>query len=84
MKVAGIYSPQIGSRIKMSLGAMQRALDAENKCFSILVKVDDRDKQEEVVRRIEAELPGNQVVLTRDIGLSFGREIPASRDSSEP
>lgn len=76
MKVAGIYSPQIGSRIKMSLGAMQRALDAENKCFSILVKVDDRDKQEEVVRRIEAELPGNQVVLTRDIGLSFGREIP--------
>ncbi|MGH9935043.1 MAG: ABC transporter permease [Blastocatellia bacterium] len=76
MKVAGIYSPQIGSRIKMSLGAMQRALNAENKCFSILVKVDDRDKQEEMVRRIDAELPGNQVILTRDIGLSFGREIP--------
>jgi putative ABC transport system permease protein len=76
MKVAGIFSPPIGSRIKMSLGAMQRALSAENKCFSILVKVDDRDKQEEVGRRIDAELPGNQVLLTRDIGLSFGREIP--------
>ncbi len=76
MKIAGIYSPQIGSRIKMSLGAMQRALSAENKCFAILVKVDDRDKQEEIVRRIDAALPDNQVLLTRDIGLSFGREIP--------
>lgn len=75
-RVVGIYSPQIGSRIKMSLGAIQRALDAENKCFSILVKVEDRDKQEEVVRRIDTELPDNQVILTRDIGLSFGREIP--------
>jgi putative ABC transport system permease protein len=75
-KVVGIYSPQIGSRIKMSLGAMQRALSAENKCFRILVKVDDRDKQEEVGRRIDAALPGNQVLLTRDVGLSFGREIP--------
>lgn len=76
MKVVGIFSPQIGSRIKMSLGAMQRALSAENKCFAILVKVDDRDRQEEVARRIDAELPGNQVLLTRDIGLSFGRDIP--------
>ncbi|MGH9836301.1 MAG: ABC transporter permease [Blastocatellia bacterium] len=76
MKVVGIFSPPIGSRIKMSLGTMQRALSAENKCFAILVKVEDRDRQEEVVRRIDAELPGNQVLLTRDIGLSFGREIP--------
>ncbi len=76
LKVAGIYSPQIGSRIKMSLGAMQQALSAENKCFAILIKVDDRDQQEEVVRRIDAELPGNQVLLTRDVGLNFGREIP--------
>lgn len=76
MKVAGIYSPQIGSRIKMSLGALQRALSQENKCLGILVKVDDGIAPEEVVRRIDAELPGNQVVLTRDIGLNFGRQIP--------
>jgi putative ABC transport system permease protein len=76
MKVTGIYSPQIGSRIKMSLGALQRALSQENKCLAILVKVDDGIAPEEVVRRIEAELPGNQVVLTRDIGLNFRRQIP--------
>jgi putative ABC transport system permease protein len=76
MKVAGIYTPQIGSRIKMSLATMQEALSAENKCFAILIKVDDRGRQEAVARRIETELPGNQVLLTRDIGLSFGRDIP--------
>ncbi|MCI0523967.1 MAG: ABC transporter permease, partial [Acidobacteria bacterium] len=79
MKVVGIFSPQIGSRTKMSLGAMQRALSAENKCFAILVKVEDRDRQEEVARRIDAVLPGNQILLTRDIGLSFGRDIPGIR-----
>jgi putative ABC transport system permease protein len=76
MKVAGIYSPQIGSRIKMSLGALQRALSQENKCLAILVKVDDGVAPEEVARRIDAELPNNQIVLTRDIGLNYGGQIP--------
>jgi putative ABC transport system permease protein len=76
MKVAGIYSPQIGSRIKMSLGSLQRALSQENKCLGILVKVEDGIAPEEVARRIDAELPNNQVVLTRDIGMNFGRQIP--------
>jgi putative ABC transport system permease protein len=76
LKVAGIYSPQIGSRIKMSLGALQRALSVENKCLEILVKVDDGTAPEEVERRIDAELPNNQVVLTRDIGMNYGRQIP--------
>lgn len=76
MKVAGIYSPQIGSRIKMSLGSLQRALSQENKCLAILVKVDDGTAPEEVARQINAELPNNQVVLTRDIGMNFGRQIP--------
>jgi len=76
MKVAGIYSPQIGSRIKLSLGALQRALSQENKCLAILVKVDDGLAPEEVARRINAELPNNQVVLTRDIGMNFRSQIP--------
>ncbi|MEP7343566.1 MAG: FtsX-like permease family protein [Acidobacteriota bacterium] len=76
MRVGGIYSPQIGSRIKMSLAAMQQALGAENKCFEILVKVEDPDKQVEVQQRINEYLPGNKVILTRDLGINFGREIP--------
>jgi putative ABC transport system permease protein len=77
MKVAGIYSPQMGSRIKMSLGALQRYLSLENKCLFILVKVNEGTAPEEVVNRINAELPNNQVIMTRDVGLNFEREIPA-------
>ena len=76
LRVAGIYSPQIGSRIKMSLGALQRYLSLENKCLGILVKVDDGVAPEEVMRRINAELPNNYVVLTSSIGLNFGGQIP--------
>jgi putative ABC transport system permease protein len=76
MKVAGIYSPQIGSRVKMSLGALQRVLNQENKCFGILVKVDDGVAPEEVARRIDAQLPNNQIVMTQDIGLNFGGQVP--------
>jgi putative ABC transport system permease protein len=76
MRIAGVYSPQIGSRIKMSLAALQRALSQENKCLAILVKVDDGVAPEEVKRRIDAELPNNQVVLTRDIGVNFRSQIP--------
>jgi putative ABC transport system permease protein len=76
MKVAGIYSPQIGSRIKMSLGALQRALSQENKCLGIMVKVDDGVAPAEVARRINAKLPNNHVVLTSDIAVNFGGQIP--------
>jgi putative ABC transport system permease protein len=76
MKVVGIYAPQIGSRIKMSLAAMQEFLGAENKCTFLMVKVVDPARQVEVQQRIDHELPGNGVLLTRDLGLGAGREIP--------
>src|SRR5262249_9332584 len=77
LKVAGIYSLQIGWRIKMSRVAVQIALSVENKCLLILVKVDDGTAPEEVKRRIDAALPNNQVVLTRDIGMNFRSQVPA-------
>ncbi len=76
MKVAGIYSPSAGSRIKVSLSELQKLLAAENKCFSILVKVADPGKQAEVQQRINEALPNNNVILTRDLGVGMGREIP--------
>ncbi|MFN0124620.1 MAG: ABC transporter permease [Blastocatellia bacterium] len=76
LKVAGVYSPSVGSRVKMSLGAMQRALAAPNKCLYILVKCQNPDEQEIVQKRINEALPGNYVVLTRDIGVGFERSIP--------
>jgi putative ABC transport system permease protein len=76
MKVAGIYMPQIGSRIKMPLAVMQSFSGTENKCSLLMVKVADPEKQVEVQQRINAALPGNRVLLTRDLGIGAGREIP--------
>ncbi len=76
MKVAGIYTPAVSSRVKMSIEAMQRALGAPNKCVMILVKCDNPDEQVAVQQRINEALPGNYVVLTRDIGLGYERAIP--------
>jgi putative ABC transport system permease protein len=38
-KVVGVFSPPSGARTKMSLAAMQEALQVENKCTFILVKI---------------------------------------------
>jgi len=76
MKVAGIYAPESGARIKVSLEAMQRAQSAPNKCTFILVKCVNPDQQAEVQQRINTTLPGNQVVLTRDLVTGFNRAVP--------
>src|SRR5688572_16516905 len=66
-KITGVFSPPSGARIKMSLAAMQDALKAENKCTYILVKIKDGANVEQVAARIEQELPGNKINLTRDL-----------------
>ncbi|HKX32390.1 MAG TPA: FtsX-like permease family protein, partial [Blastocatellia bacterium] len=77
LKVAGIYAPESGSRIKMDLATLQGLLGAENKCTFILIKIVDPNQEEIVQGRINTALPGNLPVLTRDIALGFGRAFPA-------
>lgn len=76
LTVAGIYGPESGARIKMDLIGLQNYLVAENKCTFIMIKVAAPSRQEEVQQRINTELPGNIVLLTRDISTGFGRAIP--------
>ncbi len=75
--VAGIYEPESGARVKMRLAKMQQLLGAEGKCSSILVKCLDPNEQERVAERIEAVLPGNQIIFTRDIPSYYDRGIPS-------
>ena len=75
LKVAGIYAPVSGARVKMSLSALQNYMGSPNKCSWIGVRCTDPEKQEEVQQRINAELPGNAVQLMRDLP-SFERAIP--------
>ncbi|HVE57602.1 MAG TPA: FtsX-like permease family protein [Pyrinomonadaceae bacterium] len=76
-KAVGIFAPPSGARIKMSLAAMQTALEAPNKCTYILVKIKDGANVEEVAARINQTLPGNKINLTRDLIIDAQERIPA-------
>lgn len=75
-KIVGVFAPPSGARIKMSLGAMQNALQTD-KCTYILVKIKDGANVEEVAARINQALPGNKINLTRDLIIDAQDRIPA-------
>jgi putative ABC transport system permease protein len=77
-RVVGIYAPESGARVKMSLSAMQDVLGAPDKCTYILVKCDCADEQQQLAmaKRIDAELPGNKIQFTRDVMMSIEKSIP--------
>jgi putative ABC transport system permease protein len=75
-KIVGIFAPPSGARIKMSLAAMQNALETD-KCTYILVKIKDGVNVEEVAARINEQLPGNKINLTRDLIIDAQDRIPA-------
>ncbi|MCV4626070.1 hypothetical protein OFC18_28745, partial [Escherichia coli] len=60
----------------MSLSAMQEAIEAPGKCTYILVKVKDGVDPDIVAARINRELPGNKVNLTRDLIIDAQDRVP--------
>ena len=75
-RVVGIYSPESGARIKMSLQALQEALESPGKATYILIKVRNPEQQVEVAKRINEQLPGNKIQMTRDVFVSPEKSIP--------
>lgn len=75
-KIVGVFSPPSGARIKFSLKAMQNILQAENKCTFILVKLKEGVDVATVAERINTELPGNKINLTRDLIIDAQDRIP--------
>ncbi len=73
--IVGVFSPPSGARIKMSLVAMQTALE-NDKCSFILVKIKDSADAASVAANINEALPGNKVNLTSDIILGAQDRIP--------
>lgn len=76
-KIVGVFAPPSGARIKMSLGAMQEALESPNKCSYILVKLKDGADIDTVAAKINETLPGNKINLTRDLIIDAQDRIPA-------
>lgn len=75
-RITGIYSPESGARVKMSLAAMQTAIQAEGKCTFIFLKLRNPNDLETVAQRIDQALPGNTIQPTRDVFTSFEKSIP--------
>ena len=75
-RITGIYSPESGARVKMSLAAMQAALEVPGKCTFIFLKLRNPDQVDAVAKRIDKELPGNTIQPTRDVFTSFEKSIP--------
>jgi len=75
-RIAGIYSPESGARVKMSLVALQDALEAKGKCTFIFVKLHDPDRLVEVAKRIDAKYPGNNIQPTQEVFTSIEKSVP--------
>jgi len=74
--IVGVFSPPSGARTKMSLAAMQDALQAPGKCTYILVKLNDGADVDAVAAKINEALPGNKINLTRDLIIDAQDRIP--------
>ncbi|HKR02568.1 MAG TPA: ABC transporter permease, partial [Pyrinomonadaceae bacterium] len=75
-RVAGIYAPESGARVKMALAEMQDRLGAGDKCTYILVKSKTGVDEKTLAERINRELPGNKIQFTRDVFTSIEKSIP--------
>jgi putative ABC transport system permease protein len=76
-RVTGIYSPEAGARVKMSLAAMQDAMEAPGKCSYVLVRARDGVDAAALARRIDEQLPGNRIQFTQDLPMfNFEKSIP--------
>ncbi len=76
-KIVGVFAPPSGARTKMSLSAMQDALESPGKSTYILVKLEDGANTDEVAARINQQLPGNKINLTRDLIIDAEERIPS-------
>lgn len=76
-KVVGIYAPESGARAKLTLASLQETLETPGKCTYVLIKTKPTADPVAVARRIDQELPGNSVQLTRDVFASVESSIPS-------
>jgi len=75
-RIVGIYSPESGARVKMTLAGMQEAIETPGKCTFIFVKLRNSEQVDAMAKRIDQELPGNTIQPTRDVFTSFEKSIP--------
>jgi putative ABC transport system permease protein len=76
-RIVGVYTPEAGARVKMSLAAMQDAMESPGKCSYIFVKARPGVDAVVLAQRIVAALPGNKIQFTTDLPMfNFEKSIP--------
>ena len=75
-RIAGIYSPESGPRVKLTLEALQEALEANGKCTFVFVKLRNPDQVNAMASKINTELPGNTIQPTHEVFAGFEKTIP--------
>ncbi len=76
-RVAGIYQPEIGARIKIKLSEMQKLLGSKERCSFVYIKCKPTQSQEQVAQTILNAFPGNKIFFTRDIQGLYEKGLPA-------
>ncbi|CAN5416828.1 ABC transporter permease [soil metagenome] len=75
-RIVGVYAPESGARVKMSLAAMQDALQSPGRSSYVLVKARAGVDANVLAERINEALPGNKIQLTRDLVTNIEKTIP--------
>ena len=75
-RISGIYSPESGARVKLTLAGLQEALEANGKSTFIFVKLRDSSQVSQMAQKINTELPGNTIQPVSEVFTSFEKSIP--------
>ncbi|MBI4854471.1 MAG: ABC transporter permease [Acidobacteria bacterium] len=76
-KLAGIYSPVVGSHIKVKLSMLQELLSAENRCTMLFVRCVNPQDKELVAKAISQATTDTQIIFTSDLPRLYSQGIPA-------
>jgi putative ABC transport system permease protein len=76
-KLSGIFSPTVGSHIKVHLSMIQNMLSAEDRCTMFLVRCAEGTDQQAVAKKISESIPDTQIIFTKDLPRLYSQGIPA-------
>ena len=76
-RLAGVYEPPGGGRIKIPLATMQDYVGSEGYCNEVLVSCSTPAEQEAVAARIHEAFPDDQIIFTRDLPELYATGVPA-------
>lgn len=75
-RIAGIYTPPVGARIKMTLAELQQIMSSEQRCSLVMVRCKPGVTPEQVAARISSQIAESQIIFTKDIPRLNAESLP--------